>query len=204
MPASLIRSHAHSMRRPPSLTQKIIQIFCSILNAFAFNMDRSLTSNPHKDKKEEDLQPSSFFSCAREDLPASLIRSHAHSMRRPPSLTQKIIQIFCSILNAFAFNMDRSLTSNPHKDKKEEDLQPSSFFSCAREDLPASLIRSHAHSMRRPPSLTQKIIQIFCSILNAFAFNMDRSLTSNPHKDKKEEDLQPSSFFSCAREDLNP
>ena len=111
--------HAHNLRRPPSLAQKIIQIFCLVLNAFAFNTSRSFTSSPFPDKKL--IKTYSLFNFLLErktGLAYYNCSHHAHNLRRPPSLAQKIIQIFCLVLNAFAFNTSRSFTSSPFPDKK--------------------------------------------------------------------------------------
>ena len=53
--------HAHTLLRLSLLTQKIIQIFCLVLNAQAFNTSRSFNSNPVLIEQRGIYDPSFYF-----------------------------------------------------------------------------------------------------------------------------------------------
>ena len=142
---SFVRSPALSLRKLPSLTQKIILIFCLVLNAIRIQ---------HKSFAR--FKSLSYNWGDRRDLLTSFVRSPALSLRKLPSLTQKIILIFCLVLNAIRIQ---------HKSFAR--FKSLSYNWGDRRDLLTSFVRSPALSLRKLPSLTQKIILIFCLVLNA-------------------------------------
>ena len=127
---------------------------------------------------------------------------HALSLRRPPSLTQKIIQIFCLVLNAHRIQHESLAHFKSSLEKKEQALANLFFFMRPRGFVCFSL-SPHALSLRKPPSLTQKIIQIFCLVLNAPRIQHE-SLAHFESSLEKKNRLWRTCSFLCVREDSNP
>ena len=194
--ACFSHSHqAHSLRRPPSLTQKIIQIFCLVLNADCIQHKLFVHFESHLEKRKGVWQPL-FFLLERVMGFACFSHSHqAHSLRRPPSLTQKIIQIFCLVLNADCIQHKLFVHFESHLEKRKGVWQPL-FFLLERVMGFACFSHSHqAHSLRRPPSLTQKIIQIFCLVLNAYCIQHKLFVHFESHLEKRKGVWQPLFFL---------
>ena len=150
-----------SLRRLTSLTQKIIQIFCLVLNDFVFNTSRSFISIPMLTKKRGTLQFLFFL------LEGIAYYSHSlpvRSLRRLTSLTQKIIQIFCLVLNDFVFNTSRSFISIPVLTKKRGALQVSLFFIGDDRDRTCGLL--NANQMLSQLSYIPKSLYSYTSIEN--------------------------------------
>ena len=133
--------------------------------------------------------------CAWSDLATTVVRNHAHSLRSLTSDTQKIIQIFCLVLNADHIQHKSYLHFKSLVEKTKNLLAEAFCFLCAWSDLATTVVRGHAHFLRSLTSDTQKIIQIFCLVLNADRIQHKSYLHFKPLVEKSKKPLGRSFLF---------